>query len=234
MVATVVNLTSASSTVHYFRRDGYGRGRGAPSDDVGDYYARKDDEHRKASHWRGCGAALLGLRGHVEPGEFRGVLEGYVPGTEQRLGRVRDGAHEHPPGVDMTLSAPKSVSLEVLLGGPGSARALRAYNKAVRATVGFVERRVLKTRRWDPALGRSVQVGAPFLVAASFGHVTNRNNDPQLHTHCVIANMTFDGKRWRSVEIGLIRRYDRLIGAFSSATSSRASFAGRALRSSPR
>ena len=117
MVATVVNLTSASSTVHYFRLDGYGRGRGAPSDDVGDYYARKDDEHRKASHWRGSGAAKLGLRGHVEPGEFRRVLEGYVPGTEVRLGRVRDGAHEHRAGVDMTLSAPKSVSLEALLGG---------------------------------------------------------------------------------------------------------------------
>ena len=214
MVATVVNLTSASSTVHYFRLDGYGRGRGAPEDDGGGYYARKDDEHRKASHWRGSGAAMLGLRGHVEPGEFRRVLEGYVPGTELRLGRVRDGEHEHRAGVDMTLSPPKSVSLEALLGGPGSSRALRAYNAAILATIDFVERRVVKTRRWDPALGRSVQVGAPFLVVATFQHVTNRNNEPQLHTHCVIANMTWDGKRWRSVEIGLLRRYDRLIGAF--------------------
>ena len=214
MVATVVNLTSASSTVHYFRLDGYGRGRGAPTDDVGDYYAHKDDEHRKASHWRGSGAALLGLQGHVEPGEFRRILEGYVPGTEVQLGRVRDGVFEHRAGVDMTLSVPKSVSLEVLLGGRGSARALRAYNKAVLRTLDLVERRLLKTRRWDPALGRSVQVGAPFLVAATFQHVTNRNNEPQLHTHCVIGNMTWDGTRWRSVEIGLLRRYDRLIGAF--------------------
>ena len=215
MVATVVNLTSASSTVHYFRCDGYGRGRGAPSDDVGDYYARKDDEHRKASHWRGSGAAMLGLRSHVELGEFRRILEGYVPGTELRLGRVRDGAHEHRAGVDMTLSAPKSVSLEALLGGPGSARALRAHNAAVRATLDFVEVRLLKTRRWDPVLGRSVQVGAPALVAATFRHVTSRNNDPQLHTHCVIANMTRnrDRDRWRSAEIGLLRRSDRLIGA---------------------
>ena len=214
MVATVVNLTSASSTVHYFRLDGYGRGRGAPEDDGRDYYARKDEEHRKASHWRGSGAAMLGLRGHVEPGEFRRVLEGYVPGTELRLGRVRDGEHEHRAGVDMTLSPPKSVSLEALLGGPGATRALRAHNAAVRATLDLIERRLLKTRRWDPALGRSVQVGAPFLVVATFQHVTNRNNDPQLHTHCVVANMTFDGARWRSVEIGLLRRYDRFIGAF--------------------
>ena len=164
MVATVVNLNSASSAVHYFRRDGYGRGRGAPIDNGGDYYARKDDEHRKASHWPGSGAALLGLRDHVERREFRRFREGHVPGTEVRLGRIRDGAHEHPPSADRTLSRPKSVSLEVPLGGPGSARALRAYNKAVRATVVSVERRVLKT-------GRSVQAGAPFLVAATFGQV---------------------------------------------------------------
>ena len=81
-------------------------------------------------------------------------------------------------------------------------------------TLELVERRLLKTRRWDRALGRSVQAGAPFLVAATFQHVTNRNNEPQLHTHCVIGNMTWDGTRWRSVEIGLLRRYDRLIGAF--------------------
>ena len=36
MVATVFNLTSASSTVHYFRREGHGRGLGAPANDDGE------------------------------------------------------------------------------------------------------------------------------------------------------------------------------------------------------
>ncbi len=122
MVATVVNLTSASVTVHYFRREGHGLNRPANDDEAGeDYYAR--DEHRKASRWRGSGAAALGLRGHVEPGEFRRVLQGHVPGTDIRLGRLRDGTHEHRPGLDITLSAPKSVSLEALRFGPGNARA---------------------------------------------------------------------------------------------------------------
>ncbi len=121
MVATVVNLTSASVTVHYFRREGLGPNR--PANENEDYYARCDDEHRKASRWRGGGAAALGLRGHVEPGEFRRVLQGHVPGTDMRLGRRRDGTHEHRPGLDITLSAPKSVSLEALRFGPGNARA---------------------------------------------------------------------------------------------------------------
>ena len=219
MVATVVNITSASSGDRYYLVEGFGSGPGAPDadrpdSDGADYYARSGDEHRKASHWRGAGAAALGLRGHIGPDAFRQVLQGYVPGTDIRLGRVRDGAHEHRPGVDITLSAPKSVSLEALLPGRGNARALRAHNAAVRATLDFIETRLLKTRRWDRILGRSVQVNAPCLVAATFRHVTSRNNDPQLHTHCVIANMTRSGGRWRSVEIGLLRRSERLIGAY--------------------
>ena len=192
MVATVFNPTSASSTVHYFRREGHGRGPNLPANDPGtgpgqaeaeDYYARKGDEHRKASRWRGSGAAALGLRSHVEPGEFRRVLQGYVPGTDIRLGRLRDGEHEHRPGVDITLSAPKSVSLEALLGGPGAARAMRAHEAAVRATLDHIETRLLRTRRWSREERRSVQVNAPALVAATFRHITSRNNDPQLHTH---------------------------------------------------
>ena len=214
MVATAVNLTSASSTVHYFRREGHGLGPNLPANENEDYYARRDDEHRKASRWRGSGAAALGLTGHVEPGEFRRVLQGYVPGTDIRLGRLRDGEHEHRPGVDITLSAPKSVSLEALLGGPGSARAMRAHDAAVRATLDFVEARLLRTRRWSREERRSVQVNAPALVAATFRHITSRNNDPQLHTHCVIANMTRDGGQWRSAEIGLLRRSEKLIGAY--------------------
>ena len=39
MVATVTDIGSAGSTVHYFERDGY--------------YAKGDPEHRKASFWNG-------------------------------------------------------------------------------------------------------------------------------------------------------------------------------------
>ena len=202
------------------RRTTHGTGPGqAPGTSPGqaeadDYYARKGDEHRKASRWRGNGAAALGLTGHVEPGAFRRVLQGYVPGTDIRLGRLRDGAHEHRPGVDITLSAPKSVSLEALLGGPGAARAMRAHGAAVRATLDYIETRLLRTRRWSREERRSVQVNAPALLAATFRHITSRNNDPQLHTHCVVVNMTRHMEQWRSAEIGLLRRSEKLIGAF--------------------
>ncbi len=52
------------------------------------------------------------------------------------------------------------------------------------------------------------------LVAAGFRHLTSRDQDPQLHTHCILANMTRNrAGEWRSVEPTEIRRNVRLIGA---------------------
>ena len=184
--------------MHYFEKDGY--------------YAKNDPEHRRASRWRGRGAKELGLRGQVDPRKFERILQGYVPGTDLRLGRVRDGEHQHRPGVDVTFSAPKSVSLQALLHGDEAA--MRAHDEAVAATLEFVEARLLETRVYDPKTGRRNRVGSPSLVAATFRHVASRNLDPQLHTHCVIANMTRgpDGK-WRSVEASSLNRNAKLIGA---------------------
>ena len=180
MVASVTRLKAAAMTVHYFEADGY--------------YAKNDPEHRKASGWHGEAAALLGLHGPVKPNRFEEVLAGYVPGTDLRLGRLRDGEHQHRPGVDVTFSAPKSVSLEALVYAPGrtGARVVRAHGEAVRATLGFIETELLQTRSYDPTTGRRPRVQAHGMTAATFRHLASRNLDPQLHTHAVIANMTRD------------------------------------------
>ena len=114
MVATVRNLTSSSSTSEYFRRDGgYYAGRGEDASEA----RAKQAEHRRGSAWYGRGAAALGLEEgrEVAAGTFERVLQGRVLGTNLRLGRLRDGQHEHRPGFDITFSAPKSVSLAALL-----------------------------------------------------------------------------------------------------------------------
>ena len=81
MVATVTCLKAAATTVHYFEVDGY--------------YAKNDPEHRKASRRHGGATALPGLRGPVKPNRFESVPAGYVPGTDVRLGRLRDGEHQY-------------------------------------------------------------------------------------------------------------------------------------------
>ena len=199
MVATVFELRSSAVAVSYYERDGY--------------YAKNDPEHRLASFWHGAAARAIGLRAHVRPTRFEEVLSGWVPGTDIRLGRMREGERDHRPGWDITFSAPKSVSLEALV--VGDRRVIRAHDDAVRATLAWIERDLLETRGWDPAARRRPRVKADGMVVAGFRHLTSRDQDPQLHTHCVLANMTRNAAgEWRSVEPTRIRRSVRLIGAY--------------------
>ena len=153
MVATVTRLKAAAMTVHYFEADGY--------------YARNDPEHRKASGWYGE-AAALGLHGPVKPKRFEDILAGYVPGTDLRLGRLRDGEHQHRPGVDITFSAPKSVSLEALVyAAPKTgARVVKAHDDAVRATLGFIEAELLSLMEQTGAFADRMQHADFMCIAA--------------------------------------------------------------------
>ena len=199
MVASLSEVSSASATVGYFAREGY--------------YAKGDRRSYMSSFWHGAAAEALGLPEHVSSKLFEKILAGFVPGTEIRLGRARDGEHQHRPGLDLTLSAPKSVSLEALLHG--DRRVIGAHDAAVRATLDWVEKNLLQTRGYDPATGRRPRVAANGLVAATFRHLTSRDQDPQLHTHCILANMTRNrAGEWRSMEPTQIRRSVKLIGAY--------------------
>ena len=218
MVARVRSLTSSSSTAEYFHEEG-----GYYVTAGGDREAAraKAEEHRQASAWYGQAAAALGLEPgrKVAAGAFERLLQGHVPGTDIRLGRKRDGKHEHRPGFDITFSAPKSVSLAALLPTEkhprGDRSVLRCHDEAVRASLDWIEETMLQTRGYDPATGRRPRVKGHGMAAALFRHVASRDLDPQLHTHAVVANMTRDGEgRWKSIEPTLIRRNARLIGAF--------------------
>ena len=192
-------LGSAAQGASYYERDGY--------------YEKDDAEHRAASAWAGKGADELGLKGPVDPDTFRAVLEGKVPdGSDTRLGRRgKDGEIEHRPGRDLTFSAPKSVSLAALIGGDD--RIIEAHDRAVAATLAWVEKNAAETRMKDPETGRMGRAGGQKVVAATFRHDTSRNLDPQLHTHAVLANMVQgeDGK-WRSMANEGLYERQKLIG----------------------
>ena len=179
-------IASAAQGASYYEKDGYA--------------AKDDPEHRDASAWFGKGAEALGLSGPVDPDTFRTILEGKVPdGSGTELGkRGRDGEITHRPGRDLTFSAPKSVSIAALVGG--DERIVGVHDRAVKATLAWVEKNAVETRMQDPETGRMVRAGAQKTVIATFRHDTSRNLDPQLHTHSVLANMVQgeDGK-WRTM-----------------------------------
>lgn len=191
MVASVSALTSSAQASSYYEAD--------------DYYA---EGGLSPSEWQGKGAEDLGLSGDVDRDQFRELLDGKVAG--QQLGTVRDGQLEHRPGWDVTLSAPKSVSIMAEVAG--DRRLIAAHGEAVKTALAHVEAHMAATRvRHGGSVTREATGN---LIIASFQHGTSRAQDPQLHTHNVIMNATQgeDGS-WRSLEPRAIYQLQKQIGA---------------------
>lgn len=138
--------------------------------------------------WFGRGAEALGLAGAVDREVFRRVLDGVLP-TGQVLGRQTPDGRKHSPGWDLTFSAPKSVSILVEAGL--DERLLAAHEAAAREALGWIESEVVGTRSRRPSGVEFRRTGS--MVAALFTHHTSRAQDPNLHTHAVVANATQRG-----------------------------------------
>lgn len=191
MVASVSALTSSAQASSYYEAD--------------DYYA---DGGLSPSEWSGKGAEELGLSGDVDRDQFRELLDGKI--GDQQLGTFRDGQLEHRPGWDVTLSAPKSVSIMAEVAG--DRRLIAAHGEAVKTALAHVETHMAATRvRHGGAVAREATGN---LIIASFQHGTSRAQDPQLHTHNVIMNATQgEGGSWRSLEPRAIYQLQKQIGA---------------------
>lgn len=192
------NVASTGGALHYFSKD--------------NYYTL--DEGLEKSEWFGAGAAALGFVGQVEREEFFSALSGQVGGVT--LGRVTtdpdtgEQRRQHRPGIDLTFSAPKSVSLLAEVGGLSDVR--EAHEAAVRQALAYVEAELAATRAMVEGQVQPIKTGN--LVVAMFRHNTSRELDPQTHTHAVIMNATRrpDGE-WRSLTNESLYREQRAIGA---------------------
>ena len=163
--------------------------------------------------WRGAGATRMGLAGEVDAGVFRQVLSGVDPADGVRL--VRAGTPKRPrlPGLDLTFSAPKSVSVLYGLGDPGvSGEVVEAHEAATAAALGYLEQHACFTRRRID--GVVEQVAGEGLVVAGFRHRTSRVGDPSLHTHCLAANLVqgVDGSGWGALDMRVVFAHSRTAG----------------------
>lgn len=168
-----------------------------------DYYAEGE---RVVGTWQGRGAELLGLSGEVEPTDFEGVRQGLDPSTgdflRQRHSADRIGADGTVQSrgrnlYDFTISAPKSVSVMAKVGG--DERLIEAHRKAVDETLKELELQAASRVRKD---GENSDRTTSNLVLAVYHHDTSRELDPQLHTHAVAANLTYDGTEgsWKALQ----------------------------------
>ena len=109
-------------------------------------------------------------------------------------------------GIDVTFSAPKSVSVVWALGDPWQREQIEdAHARAVEQTVGYLREQVPVVRRRYG--GQVVEEHAKDVIAAEYRHTTARGvagaqaPDPQLHSHVVIT--------------GAVREDDRIVAVAS-------------------
>jgi conjugative relaxase-like TrwC/TraI family protein len=190
MVVSIGTIGSASGAAEYYAAD--------------NYYT-SEDLPEQLGEWVGVAAARLGLSGNVEASQFEECLKGHLPNGAV----VANNAGDHRPGLDLTFSAPKSLSLLSLLGK--DERIAPAHVAAVKTTLAWVEQRLAEARISGDG-PRAVPTGN--LAYALFAHDVSRRQDPQLHVHAVILNATQrpDGE-WRAVRNDKLYSENTLIGS---------------------
>lgn len=188
-----------------------------------DYYAEGE---RVIGQWHGRGAELLGLLGEVKSQDFEALREGCHPLTGEFLRQRQSADRTGSDGTiqargrnlyDFTISAPKSVSIMAILGGDH--RLIEAHGKAVDETLKEIESHAAARIRKD---GANEDRATGNLVLAVYQHDTSRELDPQLHTHAVAANLTYDGAegRWKALQAsGIYERRSYLTEIYRNALS---------------
>ncbi|MCK8108563.1 relaxase domain-containing protein [Pseudoalteromonas sp. 2CM41L] len=158
-----------------------------------DYYQGGGEPPGK---WIGLGARTMGLTNQLNTTSYRRVFNGFSPEGEPLCENAGDN---HRAGWDLTFSAPKSVSMLWARADEVTRKAIQqAQQKAVEEAFTFIEQHASFTRRGK---GGHIQERVIGLIGATFEHSTSRAQDPQLHTHCLIANLAprADGK-WGTLE----------------------------------
>jgi len=193
----------------------------------GDYYLGQDDgAERPEGRWHGPPGTLRGLGvdpgGPVERDALVSLMGGVAPGSGVPFRRV-GGDGSRVAGIDLTFSAPKSVSALWAVASPYRRAQIEAAHRAAVAgardrivrEVGVVRRRRDGRVEWERAGG---------LVAAEFLHTASRLTrdqeadggvaDPQLHSHLVVlAAQRADG-RLAAVDSRELFRSARVNGAW--------------------
>ncbi len=154
--------------------------------------ARQHDEPN--GKWVGSFAEKRGFNNSlVHRGEVENALKGYDPKTGEALSN-NAGHEKHKPGYDLTFSAPKSVSIAWATASPELQKAIsEAHQKSLESALKYAEQSGAFIQREGHA--GAIKVAHNEIAAATFEHASNRAGEPHLHTHCVIANITENGKR---------------------------------------
>lgn len=169
--------------------------------DGGEYFAAE-----REGQWEGKGAAALGLSGAASSATLAALLRGELP-SGARIPHTFAGKKRM--ALDLTFSAPKSVSLQALVADDPRLKA--AHDAAVKEALAAAEGLAAARQK---VKGKSAREHTKNLVVVEFRHELSRNLDPQLHTHALVLNLTkrADGQ-WRALSNEDIFRAQKALDA---------------------
>lgn len=179
------------------------------------YFSSADDYYAKENpgEWQGEGAQHLDLRGPIEQAQLSRLLAGQLPNGERIQTTFDPIDNKKRMGLDLTFSAPKSVSMQALVAGDREVSA--AHDRAVTRALEQVEQLAEARKKIK---GKSYRERTGNMVIAKFRHEMSRAKDPQLHTHSVVLNMTrrADGA-WRALSNeDIFRAYDGIDAVYKA------------------
>ncbi|MEZ8042425.1 conjugative transfer relaxase/helicase TraI, partial [Vibrio sp. 1F263] len=102
---------------------------------------------------------------------------------------IKGKRDDHKSGFDLTFSAPKTVSVLALVSGDNLL--IEAHNNAVKFALTELERDVAQFTTINKEGAREFH-NTDSMIFAVVRHKTSRENDPQVHSHALAANMTRD------------------------------------------
>ena len=138
-----------------------------------DYYARDE-----GGTWQGRLKEQLGLKDQIHKEDFDRLIN----------------MNEKRAGYDLCFSAPKSVSMAYCLDEHRD-NIMAAHNKAVEETLKLIEQNEIYVRVTKDK--ETERIHTDNMLCGKFNHYVSRNQDPQIHTHCVILNHSFyNGQRY--------------------------------------
>jgi conjugative relaxase-like TrwC/TraI family protein len=165
----------------------------------GDYHS---EGQRIEGFWFGKGAARLelDLQAGVREEAFLRLCDNQHPLTGGQL-TPRPRRKDRRIYYDFAVSAPKSVSIMAVT--MGDSRLIAAHKEAQLEAMSELERFAC-TRMHEG--GRMTDARTAEIVAAAFLHDASRALDPQLHSHFVVFNATWDAKenRWKALQTSKI------------------------------
>jgi conjugative relaxase-like TrwC/TraI family protein len=130
--------------------------------------------------------------------------------NEAELGRAQRLLEDvRVSGYDVTLSAPKSVSvLQAMLRATDGVIVATAHDRAASGAMDLLEQLSARAARGHHGDGQSApRIATSGFIAAAFDHATSRALDPQLHTHMVVMNLVQgDDGRWSALDSRTLHR----------------------------